>query len=202
MAFSISNGAVMGIVAHCPMGHRMKVKDHLAGKKGVCPTCGATFRIPRPEPAAAPLANGLPVAAVVSLDHELAATLPPALALAPTVSSPNAAQPVEPRRDLPAMAFDPLEPDAEVIVAVDDLSAASIPAVIAEATHASWCVAVPGGEASSAMSGEAILEWLGTGDATGAELVWRSDWSEWRPIGEVFPDHLPPTTAGGGLAWR
>jgi hypothetical protein len=36
----------MGIVAYCPNDHRVKVKDNLAGKKGICPTCGARFRIP------------------------------------------------------------------------------------------------------------------------------------------------------------
>jgi hypothetical protein len=43
----------MGIVAYCPNQHRVKVKDDLAGRKGVCPTCGARFRIPlasQPEP--------------------------------------------------------------------------------------------------------------------------------------------------------
>ena len=35
----------MGIVCHCPNGHRIKVKDRFAGKRGLCPTCGATFRI-------------------------------------------------------------------------------------------------------------------------------------------------------------
>jgi hypothetical protein len=99
----------MGIVAYCPSGHRMKVKDELAGRKGICPQCGSRFRIPyesqeapagggstRPPvavagsepaatgPAAAPptSASGLPVARVVSLDEDLAATLPRALPLA------------------------------------------------------------------------------------------------------------------------
>jgi hypothetical protein len=36
----------MGIIAYCPNDHRVKVKDALAGKKGICPTCGARFRIP------------------------------------------------------------------------------------------------------------------------------------------------------------
>lgn len=36
----------MGIEAFCPNGHRMKVKDHLAGRLGVCPTCGSRFRLP------------------------------------------------------------------------------------------------------------------------------------------------------------
>jgi hypothetical protein len=89
----------MGIVAYCPNQHRVKVKDDLAGRKGICPTCGVRFRIPlesQPEPAppatavsgadlAAPAATsptGLPVAEIVSFDAELAATLPRALPLA------------------------------------------------------------------------------------------------------------------------
>ena len=93
----------MGIVAFCPQGHRVKVKDHLAGRKGICPECGTRFRIPlesSPDLAASPLAavagpavattaaqagtspTGTPVARVVSLDAALAATLPRASPLA------------------------------------------------------------------------------------------------------------------------
>jgi hypothetical protein len=94
----------MGIVAFCPQGHRVKVKDHLAGRKGICPECGTSFRIPVEsspgladpplatlgEPAAAPAVatapgtspTGTPVAKVVSLDAALAATLPRAIPLA------------------------------------------------------------------------------------------------------------------------
>jgi hypothetical protein len=89
----------MGIVAYCPNQHRVKVKDELAGRKGICPTCGARFRIPlesQPEPAPAPdpagiapaaaapapAATGLPIAKFVSFDTNLAATLPRALPLA------------------------------------------------------------------------------------------------------------------------
>jgi hypothetical protein len=39
----------MGIKFRCPQGHKLNVKSFLAGKRGVCPDCGATFRIP-PEP--------------------------------------------------------------------------------------------------------------------------------------------------------
>jgi hypothetical protein len=93
----------MGIIAYCPNRHRMKVKDELAGRKGICPECGVRFRIPlesQPEPpvpvlapaappAAAPASRaagqpspGLPVAEIVSFDAELAATLPRVLPLA------------------------------------------------------------------------------------------------------------------------
>jgi hypothetical protein len=86
----------MGIVAFCPQGHRVKVKDEFAGRKGICPECGTRFRIPLesspaplassgPAPAAAPAAtspSGTPVARIVSLDPDLAATLPRAIPLA------------------------------------------------------------------------------------------------------------------------
>jgi hypothetical protein len=38
----------MGIKFNCPNGHKLHVKSFLAGKKGVCPECGARFRIPKP----------------------------------------------------------------------------------------------------------------------------------------------------------
>ncbi|MCU0880639.1 MAG: DUF4339 domain-containing protein [Pirellulaceae bacterium] len=36
----------MGIKFLCPQGHSLNVKTFLAGKRGVCPNCGVTFRIP------------------------------------------------------------------------------------------------------------------------------------------------------------
>jgi hypothetical protein len=36
----------MGIRLHCPNGHKVHVKAFLAGKRGVCPECGARFDIP------------------------------------------------------------------------------------------------------------------------------------------------------------
>jgi hypothetical protein len=36
----------MGIRLACPNGHKLHVKEFLAGKRGVCPECGATVVIP------------------------------------------------------------------------------------------------------------------------------------------------------------
>jgi uncharacterized protein (DUF983 family) len=46
--------------------------------------------------------------------------------------------------------------------------------------------------AASAVAAE-MLTWLTSGAATGKELVWRSDWTDWRPIDVVFPEAV-----GGG----
>lgn len=72
----------MGIVAYCPRGHRVKVKDALAGKKGICPECGERFRIPQlaatgtPTQSATTADGRLPQATVASLDPAVAAGLP------------------------------------------------------------------------------------------------------------------------------
>lgn len=182
----------MGIVAFCPAGHRVKVKDHLGGKKGVCPTCGATFRIPRTDEQdrrsveVAPAE--FPVGRLVSTDPTLAAGLPRALRLLP--SSP-ASEPVEgwvsvgpestptPPSDGGAPGRRPLHP------------------TIAARPEAAWCHAVPGGSASEPLPAHAMQAWLESGGVRADELVWRSDWPEWIPIGDVFPEYLPRPAGRG-----
>lgn len=178
----------MGIVAFCPGGHRVKVKDHLAGKKGICPHCGASFRIPsasehrREDAAPAP---GLPLAAVVSLDAAEAASLLPAIPLA----DPPVGDPAEPIAEHAASAVPPHMPGPRAV--------ASLPRAIAEAPTAAWCWAIPGGQPSPQMSGVDMRAWLASGEVTGAELVWRSGWAEWMRVGEVFPEEVPPAARPG-----
>lgn len=178
----------MGIVAYCPVGHRIKVKDSLAGKKGRCPTCGAKFRIPQAASVTAvtPQAPQLPVARIVSLDVSVAAGLPRALPMA--------------MQGGPAAMPDPVEAAADVDVAefVEELeaSAQEEPAspwhpLLAEQPALAWCIAYPGGESSEPLPAETVQQWLESRQATGTEVVWRSDWPEWLPITSVFPEYLP-----------
>ena len=37
----------MGIRFYCPNGHKLNVKEKLAGKRGICPQCGVKLLIPR-----------------------------------------------------------------------------------------------------------------------------------------------------------
>ena len=48
----------MGIKFRCPNGHKMNVKGFLAGKRGICPDCGLSFRIPDEATAATAAASG------------------------------------------------------------------------------------------------------------------------------------------------
>src|SRR3954468_11735462 len=48
----------MGIRFNCPNGHKLNVKEYLAGKRGVCPQCGAKFIIPEQAEAPQPVGVG------------------------------------------------------------------------------------------------------------------------------------------------
>ncbi|MCE2727949.1 MAG: DUF4339 domain-containing protein [Planctomycetaceae bacterium] len=174
----------MGIVSFCPQGHRIKVKDRLAGKTGVCPTCGARFRIPLASvepPASGGGANPLPEAKIMSLDATIAARLPRVLLLS---REPEPARPVAigSVNDAPGK---PAEEDVDLVV--EEVRRHPL---IAERPDLAWCLAVPGGTASEPMQADAMQAWLDSGRATGDELVWRADWSDWRPIAGVFPESL------------
>jgi hypothetical protein len=39
-------GTRMGVRFECPNGHKLNVKAHLAGERGICPDCGARFIVP------------------------------------------------------------------------------------------------------------------------------------------------------------
>ena len=163
----------MGIVAHCPNGHRLKLKDQFAGKKVMCPHCQAVFRVA--ADAAAGEEKGLPIARIVPLDPAIVATLPRALpadaAPAPQRPAPTPQPPAPAPADLPSTpAYHPL---------------------IAEQPLATWSVALPGGEASAPLAAAAMQQWLESRQATGGELVWRSDWPAWLPVVEVFPEYVP-----------
>jgi hypothetical protein len=163
----------VGIVAFCPQGHRVKVKDQLAGRKGVCPTCGARFRIPL-ESVAEPAAP-LPLARVVPLEAAEIATLPRVL-----IDEP------QPVRRGPAKPGETVGTPPPPSVARHSL--------LDERPELAWSRAVPGGAASAPMSAAELRAWLDSGAAVGNELVWRSDWEDWRPLGAVFPN---AQTTGG-----
>jgi hypothetical protein len=190
----------MGIVAFCPRGHRVKVKDELGGRKGICPECQVRFRIP-------PAGTELPVARVVSLDPVMAERLPRAEVLGSDdlLQAAGGSVQRDDGREAPesdGVGVDALPPDAFEPLAFETVdrdpaaggaaarSAALHPA-IAERPELAWCVAVPGGEPSPPYDGAALQRWLDAGSATGEEVVWRADWPQWVPIRTVFPQFVP-----------
>jgi hypothetical protein len=177
---------VMGIVAFCPNGHRVKVKDALAGRKGVCPDCHSRFRIPLES-------CTIPTARVLSLDADWAETLPRAVILpADYVFSKGVFSKGALSKD--AFSQGAREPERARGQERRDVDRPHEPALhpaIAEKPGAEWRVAIPGGEPSTPLTGSDMQAWLAAGRATGGEVVWRSEWPDWVSIRLVFPEFVP-----------
>jgi hypothetical protein len=91
----------MGIRVYCPNGHRLNVKSFLAGKRGICPRCGAKFDIPEADPAQPADTTGDDIA-VLPGDAELSQPREDSTASAPGTASLDQAFAVSP----PPGAFD------------------------------------------------------------------------------------------------
>lgn len=199
----------MGIRFFCPQGHRLHVKSFLAGKRGVCPDCGAAVDIPmesdaravgskkksakgggdEEEGAKATAVLERPEAERPEIDISVPAppqrpahndfALPVSLDLPPTAAPTNGVR-------LPAVS-------APVGTAVTG-PVTNPPAVppaddpIAEAPTAIWYVRPPAGGQYGPARGDVMRKWLGEGRVTTDSLVWRDGWSDWRPALKVFPD--------------
>jgi hypothetical protein len=179
----------LGIVAFCPGGHRVKVKDELAGRKGVCPECHARFRIPRescPIPTARVLgfdaawAASLRRAVILPVDHAFMRSRSGDVERRPVTSRADAFQDAAPRLASPPAPR--LEPEPQP---------AALHPLLAAEPAAAWCIAIRGGEPSAPLTAAEMQAWLGSGQASGDEVVWRSDWSDWVAIRQVFPEHVP-----------
>jgi len=193
----------MGIPVQCPNGHRMRVKDELRGKKGLCPTCGVKFRLePVSEPARAEAMPELPWAREIPLDPAVIATLPRAVpygtvraaAEAAAAAVRAASQPPTPHPDESETASSSIHddvPDDPIAEVVDvEEPPRRLAAAIADRPDLTWCIAFPGGDPSAPIDGFTMQDWLDARQAEGTEVVWRADWPEWLPLREVFPEYL------------
>jgi len=187
----------MGIRFNChACGYRLNVKAFLAGKRGICPKCGAKVDIPAqgtadsspghsmgPPQAASPAATGAPAshqpkAVPMGLGpggpgQHAVITRPQPLA---TAGGGGGAQPggYGVQQGAPQTAISPLSSTA----AAD---------AITEAPHAVWYVRPPAGGQYGPASGDAMRRWLNDGRISPEALVWREGWPDWRQAGDIFP---------------
>jgi hypothetical protein len=196
----------MGIRFFCPNGHKLNVKEFQAGRKGICPFCGAKIQIPtestRPssrdepqppgQPGSAPAANrpsgetsddDSPSGAVsMAVSAPASQAAPPAAAPGP---APIVSAPLGPG---PAFSSGPAESAPPVG------NAAAPPPMtdpFTEAGEVVWYVRPPSGGQFGPAGGEVMRTWLAEGRVSADSLVWREGWRDWREAGGVFPQLRP-----------
>jgi hypothetical protein len=107
----------MGIRFSCPNGHKLNVKENLAGRRGICPACGAKFVIPSASesgPTTGSQAGGVSTSAqsaaasaaaapsiVIALADAPPAPAPPIAPAVPASPAVRAAAPGPPETKLP-----------------------------------------------------------------------------------------------------
>jgi hypothetical protein len=139
----------MGIRFDCPNGHKLNVKSFLAGKKGICPQCGAKFRIPEASTDAAddgseadmgpPPDEGRPIVKAMDGAPPMGSKPAPQAAAAPTKAA-------APATVAPAAAVPTGVPVATVtpvtVTPVAPVGTAAQPATLADAVRAAAATAV------------------------------------------------------------
>ena len=160
----------MGIRFFCPNGHKLNVKEHLAGRAGFCPECGVRLVIPyqstrkssrellqeksRGEPSLGVPAVSMESSPFFSGEHQQSATV-----------------------------------DAETPVPV------ASPAAIEQPTNpilldqaVAWYIQVPNGPQYGPATGQVVSTWIQEGRIGPTMLVWREGWADWLEAQNVFSE--------------
>jgi hypothetical protein len=155
----------MGIRFLCPNGHKLHVKSFQAGRRGICPHCGARITIPSQSTLPESDATTSPNTKEVE-DEEIAEE---------QVARESGEQ-------VDRQAVPPMSPPK----AGDPLG---------EAPGAKWFVSPPGGGQFGPANADMMRTWIAEGRVTADSLVWREGWDDWAEASTVLPHLVPPETA-------
>jgi hypothetical protein len=186
----------MGIRFICPNGHKLNVKAFLAGKRGLCPKCGAKVVIPPhstrrsrksppPDPPAeVPAEDGSPTELAPFEPFWPVTEAMPHTADEPSEVSPPA---LPDRSDPPIFEefdFNALEasPAPNTPVRRRLASGPSDPAA-----EVAWYVQLPSGGQFGPASGEVIRSWIEEGRVPHDSMVWHEGWRDWQVAAKAFP---------------
>lgn len=159
----------MGVRFECPAGHKLHVKAHLAGQRGICPECGARFIVPTFSGGRVPEATGSG-----SFDAEADGS-----ASSGYVSVG-------------------LESSASYNAGIKQAAVGGAPAVGANGAGAGdaieWYVRPATGGQFGPVDTTAFQQWVGEGRVAADAWVWRTGWADWKPGGEALK-----TLGGSGV---
>ena len=152
----------MGIRFYCPNGHKLNVKEFQAGRKGICPYCGAKIQIPTKSTRPSSKQTKAEKEAAVHTEDAMPVAEPP---------------PVTARQAEPAAVTSP--PETPETPAVTD--------PLDEAGDVVWYVRPAGGGQFGPATSDIMRHWIDEGRVSPDSLVWREGWRDWKAASDVFP---------------
>jgi len=197
----------MGIKFYCPNGHKMHVKNFLAGKRGLCPKCGVRVEIPMasvsgPPPETHPVEEQLAEGGGLMAESEVTKlnstkTLPPKAlpvfgmatdeAAADSLLAETVGEEVAPV-SLTVARAEIAEDDGSsagmLELGVEMPAAASDPLQIPPGDD--WYVHLANGNQMGPVGGDTLRQWLDQAVVGVDALVWRSGWDQWQMIRDAF----------------
>jgi len=179
---------------HC--GKPLNIKNELAGKRGVCPTCSGKFRIPladaesslpvevKPEPLNTDTSNAAQKAGSSS-----SVAVGGSETVQETIKNGGQSVAENTPSDIESTQV-PVEKSAQI---VGNQVLAPAPKKVAEVlgafdASASWYVRPPSGGQYGPANTTIFGQWIEEGRVASNSLVWRDGWQQWRSATEAFPD--------------
>lgn len=179
----------MGIRFYCPNGHKLNVKAYLAGRRGICPDCGASFDIPlestressRESRTMPPPDEPIPTPVTAPRPAEQ-------FAIAPQVTEvPDSNELIDSNSEF--IDKTPPEPESVVHPAENSDSPAANPDSFLAETETLWYIQAPGGGPQYGPATDPVVQsWIAERRIGPKMLVWREGWSSWLEARNVFPE--------------
>jgi DNA-directed RNA polymerase subunit RPC12/RpoP len=164
----------MGIKFRCQdCDKKLHVKSFLAGKRGICPHCGARVNIPSESQAASE-----PVVAASHANSR--AEGPPAQKKDTPARKPTVKRTADAKNSPSAIKKKAPPTGARTAVAEADDPFSAAPDAV-------WYVRPPGGGQFGPANSDIMQRWLEEGRVSPDALVWREGWPDWKAAGPVFP---------------
>ncbi len=188
----------MGIRFYCPSGHKLNVKEFQAGRKGICPRCGAKIQIPTESTRTSTRKHRAErhpgtqaVTQTAALPEQVVVGPPtPATAEQWAPAGGTLVQPTPAAGEATPSAAAPIEPPKSpttASAATTSSASADMPDPLAEAGDVVWYVRPSSGGQFGPAVREVMRGWIEEGRVGADSLVWREGWRDWREASDVFP---------------
>ncbi len=187
----------MGIHFVCHLcSHALHVKDFQAGKRGKCPNCRGSFRIPAADASySSAVDDGLGNSSVAKVKNTLkkltkskggklgkkssgSISIADKSNLLVTSEPGNVSQPASVATPNSDLEESPNQPNKAI----------ELPAGLAFATDAKWFVRPPSGGQFGPAPSQLLVSWIAESRVTGDSFLWREGLAQWQLASELLPE--------------